>query len=272
MIYAQAARRKVAREYPSLSYAQLSKTLGKLWRLLDPKEKQPFIEEAERLRQQHKLDHPGYKFQPKRKSRKGSADENENIVSERDLLTLLQSNVRTNLSNMNTSGSPRDSGMPRVPYNKPSDINTNFAEAIPKVPVVKMEPGSPQDEMLEDILSVLNDMENEKTMYSYSSKLTPPPSPEYTLTLLPSRGIDTSLYPTYPTFPTYPPHNLNPSDMAALSNHLLAYQSHDDSGLNETLAPALSSPFQSNEAFQNTQNLITNTELSNQYTNLVAVI
>ena len=277
MIYAQAARRKVAREYPNLSYAQLSKTLGKLWRLLDPKEKQPFIEEAERLRQQHKVDHPGYKFQPKRKSRKGSGDENENIVSERDLLTLLKSNVRTNFSNMNTNGYPNNSvmprvnsGMPRVSYNKPSDINTNFSEAIPKVPVVKMEPESPQDEMLEDILSVLSDMENEKAVFNYPTKLTPPPSPEYPLPLLPAtRGMDASLNPT---FPTYPQHNFNTSDMAALSNYLAGYQSNDDLRFNQPLTQPQSNPFQSNEAFQNTQNLITNTELTNQYTNLVTVV
>ncbi|CAD6244339.1 GSCOCG00013352001-RA-CDS [Cotesia congregata] len=70
MVWAQAARRRLADQYPQLHNAELSKTLGKLWRILSDGEKQPFIEEAEKLRNAHKKQHPHYKYQPRRRKPK----------------------------------------------------------------------------------------------------------------------------------------------------------------------------------------------------------
>ncbi|OAF68982.1 hypothetical protein A3Q56_03272 [Intoshia linei] len=85
MVWAQAARKKLADDFPHLRNTELSKTLGKLWKILKPEEKKPFIEEAERLRVKHKMDHPQYKYKPRRKSVKDLTDEDdinvENIIN-----------------------------------------------------------------------------------------------------------------------------------------------------------------------------------------------
>lgn len=67
MVWAQAARRSLSQTHPTLHNAQLSKTLGSLWHKLSDEQKIPFINEANRLRDEHKNVHPDYKYQPKRR-------------------------------------------------------------------------------------------------------------------------------------------------------------------------------------------------------------
>jgi hypothetical protein len=94
MIYSQTARKAMAKYYPTLSYRKLSKALGKIWRVLDPAEKKPFIDEAQRLRILHKREHPDFKFtsNKKRKAKRNVAKttETKSLPNVQDLLNFIQ--------------------------------------------------------------------------------------------------------------------------------------------------------------------------------------
>ncbi|XP_055040136.1 transcription factor SOX-12 [Misgurnus anguillicaudatus] len=71
MVWSQIERRKIMEQWPDMHNAEISKRLGKRWKMLPDFEKIPFIKEAERLRLKHMADYPDYKYRPRKKS-KGS--------------------------------------------------------------------------------------------------------------------------------------------------------------------------------------------------------
>lgn len=69
MVWAKERRREMNRDNPKMRNAEISKILGEEWRQLSEEVKKPFVEEAIRLRRQHKIDHPNYRYRPRRKNR-----------------------------------------------------------------------------------------------------------------------------------------------------------------------------------------------------------
>ncbi|CAH2984785.1 unnamed protein product [Chilo suppressalis] len=70
MVWSQIERRKICEQTPDMHNAEISKNLGRVWKTLNDEERQPFIDEAERLRQLHMREYPDYKYRPRKKTAK----------------------------------------------------------------------------------------------------------------------------------------------------------------------------------------------------------
>ena len=67
MVWSQLERRKIIEVTPDKHNAEISKELGRRWKLLTEIDRRPYIEEAERLRRMHQIEYPDYKYKPRKK-------------------------------------------------------------------------------------------------------------------------------------------------------------------------------------------------------------
>lgn len=67
MVWSQLERRRIVSLTPDMHNAEISKQLGRRWKLLTEAEKRPYKEEAQRLKILHRLEYPDYKYRPKKK-------------------------------------------------------------------------------------------------------------------------------------------------------------------------------------------------------------
>lgn len=67
MVWSQLERRKIIEVTPDKHNAEISKELGRRWKLLSEEARQTYIAEAERLRILHQREYPNYKYKPRKK-------------------------------------------------------------------------------------------------------------------------------------------------------------------------------------------------------------
>uniref|UniRef100_A0A672HYF7 Transcription factor SOX n=1 Tax=Salarias fasciatus TaxID=181472 RepID=A0A672HYF7_SALFA len=116
MVWSQIERRKIMEQSPDMHNAEISKRLGKRWKLLRDSDKIPFIREAERLRLKHMADYPDYKYRPRKKvkssaSKPGSGGDKGDKVnsSSNNTSTKSSSSSRKNGSKSPSSSKPHKS-------------------------------------------------------------------------------------------------------------------------------------------------------------------
>ena len=74
MVWSQMERREIVKFAPDTHNAEISKQLGKRWKLLTEEQRKPYREEAARLKELHNREYPNYKYRPKKKGQKSITD------------------------------------------------------------------------------------------------------------------------------------------------------------------------------------------------------
>ena len=78
-------RREIIKFAPDMHNAEISKQLGKRWKLLTEEQRKPYREEAERLKKLHLKEYPNYKYRPRKKGQKNSIPNCLKVSNERNI-------------------------------------------------------------------------------------------------------------------------------------------------------------------------------------------
>jgi len=120
MVWSQIERRKIIEIQPDIHNAEISKALGRRWKTLTDTEREPFIQEAERLRLLHMQEYPDYKYRPRKKNKAIRDCQNpydllikreEALMSQRRCWTLEQENHCKQQQQQQNASNPTSSAL-----------------------------------------------------------------------------------------------------------------------------------------------------------------
>uniref|UniRef100_A0A667ZWM7 Transcription factor SOX n=1 Tax=Myripristis murdjan TaxID=586833 RepID=A0A667ZWM7_9TELE len=133
MVWSQIERRKIMEQSPDMHNAEISKRLGKRWKLLRDSDKIPFIREAERLRLKHMADYPDYKYRPRKKV-KSSASKPGGNGEKGEKLSSSSNNTSTNSSSSSTKASSFSSEHPSEHHHNSLYKSKSVSSAAKQIP------------------------------------------------------------------------------------------------------------------------------------------
>jgi len=70
MIWARLYRSTIAKRYPNANNAEISVKLGEIWNELSTEQQRPYFDEASRLKEKHRMEHPNWVYQPRPSKRR----------------------------------------------------------------------------------------------------------------------------------------------------------------------------------------------------------
>ncbi len=151
MVWSQMERRKIIEVTPDKHNAEISKELGRRWKLLPEKARQPFIEEAERLRILHQKEYPDYKYKPRKKPKSpSSSSKDDGGLSERSKTLRRRYSRKSHdfkltkpVSRLVSRNKPADEPKPSSSPPPPLTIPLPVAQLTPPAGVIKVPPISP---------------------------------------------------------------------------------------------------------------------------------
>lgn len=130
MVWSQIERRRIMEETPDMHNAEISKRLGKRWKMLNESQKSPFVEEAERLRLLHMQQFPDYKYRPRKKAKPATKPESKPVSkASKKASKKSSSSSHRNNNNNNHSVTNHNRNPDRVPKLKLT-IDKRFRDSI----------------------------------------------------------------------------------------------------------------------------------------------
>lgn len=132
MVFSHLERKRLAEENPELHNADLSKILGRKWKTLSPGQRQPYIDEAERLRVLHTETYPEYKYKPRKRKHPKRNTKKFSTLSANDVT--MKTKIALNL----------DCSLPPV-ANHPLSVNADGQKSLtPSSSPISVSPASTQ--------------------------------------------------------------------------------------------------------------------------------
>ena len=104
MVWSQIERHKIIEKTPEMHNAEISKSLGKIWRTLCQEERAPYIAKAERLRLLHMTEFPDYKYRPRKRVKVKRPTEWKRLSGEYDTVSESKEEINHHTHNHRHSG------------------------------------------------------------------------------------------------------------------------------------------------------------------------